>query len=142
MSSSPYKEVWLPGPQSTQFYTRTYACPSSPKAIIVFVHGFAEHVGRYTHIHPLFAANGITVFTFDQRGFGRTAQDEKEKSKGSAYGKTSWADGMRDIDWAVGHVKKEWPEVPVFLMGHSMVRTSSILSTDKDIKGRGCRVVV
>ena len=49
---------------------------------------------------------------------------------------------MRDIDWAVGHVKKEWPEVPVFLMGHSMVRTSSILSTDKDIKGRGCRVVV
>lgn len=120
MSESEYTETWISGPQSTQFYTRTYPSPS-PKAVVVFVHGFAEHVGRYTRIHPRFAQNGITLFTYDQRGFGKTAMDEEHKSKSSAYGKTNGKDQLEDIEWAVGYVKKEYPELPVFLMGHSMV---------------------
>jgi len=116
-----YTEAWLPGPRSTQFYTRTYnSTNGDAKAVILFIHGFAEHVGRYTHFHPLFAEHGIAVFTFDQRGFGKTAQDEGHKSKDSAYGKTSWNDQMADIEWALRHAKAEFPDVPVFLMGHSM----------------------
>lgn len=126
MSSNTYTESWLTGPQSTKFYTRTYAPASSPRAVIVFIHGFAEHIGRYTHFHPLFAERGIAIFTFDQRGFGRTAQDVEEKSKNSAYGKTSWQDQMGDIAWALAHAKKEFPGLPVFLMGHSMVSRSGI----------------
>jgi hypothetical protein len=124
MSTAKYTEAWLSGPLDTNFYTRTYAPPPSTpaKAALVFLHGFAEHVGRYTHFHPLLAERGITVFTYDQRGFGLTAQDtEGKKSKGSAYGKTSWKDQMRDIDWAISHVKESFKGLPVFLMGHSMV---------------------
>ena len=117
-----YTEAWLPGPRSTQFYTRTYnSTKGDAKAVILFIHGFAEHVGRYTHFHPLLAEHGIAVFAFDQRGFGKTAQDEGHKSKDSAYGKTSWNDQMTDIEWALRHAKEEFPGVPVFLMGHSMV---------------------
>ena len=127
MSNLPYSEAWLAGPSSTQFYTRTYT-PESTKAAIVFVHGFAEHVGRYTHFHPLLSAHGIAVFTYDQRGFGLTAQDMKgHKSKSSTYGKTCWKDQMADIEWAVEHTRKSFEGKPVFLMGHSMVNFAATL---------------
>jgi acylglycerol lipase len=120
MSSSPYAEAWLAGPENTQFYTRTYT-PSSPaKAALVFIHGFAEHVGRYTDAHPQLAARGVAVFTFDQRGFGRTALDEEHASPSSAYGRTSGARQMADIEWAIAHTAQAFPGVPLFLAGHSM----------------------
>ncbi|KAL0579618.1 hypothetical protein V5O48_002390 [Marasmius crinis-equi] len=117
----PYTEAWLQGPEpkSTKFYTRTYSCPG-PKAALVFIHGFAEHVGRYDHIHPRFPKHDIALFTFDQRGFGRTALDEKERSKDSSWGKTSWDDQMQDITWALKHAQQTFPGIPLFLMGHSM----------------------
>ncbi|KAF5386210.1 hypothetical protein D9615_002319 [Tricholomella constricta] len=120
-SSSIFTESWITGPQSTQFYTRTYTPANTPRAAIVFIHGFAEHVGRYTHFHPLLREHDIAVFALDLRGFGKTALDtEGHKNKDSAYGKTSWAEQMADIAWAVEHVKKTFSEVPIFLMGHSM----------------------
>ena len=132
MSNLPYSEAWLTGPSSTQFYTRTYTPESSipTKAAVVFVHGFAEHIGRYTHFHPLLSAHGIAVFAYDQRGFGLTAQDTKgNKSKSSTYGKTCWKDQMVDIEWAVGHTLKSFEGKPVFLMGHSMVNFTSYVGS-------------
>ena len=130
MSNLPYSEAWLAGPSSTQFYTRTYTPEplESTKAAIVFVHGFAEHIGRYTHFHPLLSAHGIAVFAYDQRGFGLTAQDTKgNKSKNSAYGKTCWKDQLADIEWAVEHTHKLFQGKPLFLMGHSMVNFMTTL---------------
>lgn len=128
MSAQEYTEAWLTGPQSTAFYTRTYQ-PASPKAVVVAVHGFAEHVGRYSHYHPLLSKKGIAVFAYDQRGFGRTALDtEGKKSKHSAWGKTCWADQMEDVNWAINHVKKEFEGTPIFLLGHSMVASLFSLS--------------
>jgi acylglycerol lipase len=115
-----YEESWLAGPRSTQFYTRVYKA-TSPKAILVFVHGFIEHIGRYEYVHSIWASRGITVFTYDQRGFGKTATDKEHKSKDSSYGKTSWHDQFTDIEWALKHAKSEFGDLPLFLMGHSMV---------------------
>lgn len=123
-SSSPtprtFTEAWLPGHDGTKFYTRTYPAPS-PRAVLLFVHGFAEHLGRYEWAHGEYASQGITVFTYDQRGFGRTALDHPNKSKHSAYGKTSWPDQLSDIEFWVKHLKSEYSELPLFLKGHSMV---------------------
>ncbi|KAF9012585.1 alpha beta-hydrolase [Cyathus striatus] len=117
MSFSTPVESWLIGPSNTQIYTVTYTPSQPPIAVVLFIHGFAEHVHRYAHFHPLLASRGIAVFAFDQRGFGRTALD---KEKGSGYGRTSWEDQMRDIEWAVGVVREKWEGVKVVLMGHSM----------------------
>ncbi|KAI0645140.1 lysophospholipase [Trametes meyenii] len=114
-----YTEAWLPGRDGTSFYTRKYAA-SVPRAVVLFVHGFAEHVGRYEWAHGEYAARGVTVFTYDQRGFGRTALDRARKSKHSAYGKTSWHDQLGDIEHWVLHLKREHPDLPLFLKGHSM----------------------
>ncbi|KAJ7496817.1 lysophospholipase [Mycena latifolia] len=121
MTSDAYNEAWLTGPQATQFYTRTYhASPASSKAVLVFIHGFTEHVGRYTEAHPEFAAHGINVFTFDQRGFGKTALDVAYKSESSSYGKTCGEDQMDDVRWAMEHARNLFPGLPIFLSGHSM----------------------
>jgi acylglycerol lipase len=88
--------------------------------LLIFVHGFVEHIARYTAVHTSFAQNGIAVFTFDQRGFGRTALDE-QGGNGRTYGQTSRPAQFEDIEWAVAYGKKEVGEqVPTFLMGHSM----------------------
>ncbi|KAI1782744.1 lysophospholipase [Ganoderma leucocontextum] len=119
-ATAAFTEAWLPGPDGTQFYTRTYPSPTPPRAVVLFVHGFAEHVGRYEWAHGVYAARGITVFAYDQRGFGRTALDKAKKSAGSAYGRTCRREQLADIEWWVKHVRREYPDVPVFLMGHSM----------------------
>jgi acylglycerol lipase len=124
-SSPPYAESYIPGPQNTQFYTRNYSPPSSspPKALLIAVHGFNEHVARYTQVHTPFAQRGIAVFAFDQRGFGLTVQKE-ENGAGKKYAQTSWKEQLEDIEWAVkeGRRVEGCGDVPVFLLGHSMVR--------------------
>jgi acylglycerol lipase len=117
---SSFTEAWIPGPKSTSFYTRTYHPTSaSPSAVVVFIHGFTEHVARYEHVHMRWADRGFVVFTFDQRGFGRTALDPK-KSASAVYGRTGDADQISDIEWALRVAQEVNPTVPLFLMGHSM----------------------
>ncbi|KZT69648.1 lysophospholipase [Daedalea quercina L-15889] len=118
--SLPYVEAWLSGPRGHQFYTRTYAATRAARATVVFIHGFAEHVGRHEHAHRYWQTEDITIFTFDQRGFGRTALDAEHKSKDAAYGKESFEDKMRDVEFWVRHVKSQHPDLPLFLAGHSM----------------------
>lgn len=119
---SSFTEAWLPGPKSTSFYTRTYHPTSgSPSGVVVFIHGFTEHVARYEYVHMRWADRGFVVFTFDQRGFGRTALDPK-KSASAVYGRTGDADQISDVEWALRVAQEANPTVPLFLMGHSMVR--------------------
>ncbi|OSC97319.1 lysophospholipase [Trametes coccinea BRFM310] len=117
-----YTEAWLPGPDGLQFYTRTYRPPAGTPACaaLLFVHGFAEHVARYEWAHGVWAARGVAVFAYDQRGFGRTALDKERKSRESAWGRTGWREQVRDIEWWLGRMREEFPGLPLFLMGHSM----------------------
>ncbi|KAI0648757.1 lysophospholipase [Trametes meyenii] len=117
--TSSYTEAWLPGYDGTQFFTRTYPS-ASPCAVLLYLHGFAEHIARYEWAHSLCASRGVTVFSFDQRGFGRTALDTSHKSKKSTYGKTNLHNQLNDIEWWLKHLHKEYPELPLFTMGHSM----------------------
>ncbi|KAH9848465.1 lysophospholipase [Lenzites betulinus] len=119
--SSPqtYTESWLPGYDGTQFYTRTYAS-DRPRAVLLFVHGLFDHVARYDWAHAHCAAKGVNVFTFDLRGFGRTALDTAHKSATSSYGCTNLHAQLSDMEWWVKHIHREYPNLPIFTMGHSM----------------------
>ncbi|KAI5118209.1 hypothetical protein M0805_004699 [Coniferiporia weirii] len=119
-AANAYDEHWLAGPQATRFYCRTYTAPT-PQAILVFLHGFIEHIGRFAHVFPRWQARGVHVFAFDQRGFGRTAEDREHRSPDSSYAKTSGGDQLEDAEWAVQAAKKQFGDgLPVFVMGHSM----------------------
>jgi len=123
--STQYTEEWVTygdGMGKTSFYTRRYdAANGQPKAHLVFIHGFVEHCARYDRALSQWAAKGISVFTFDQRGYGKTATDEENKSAYSSYGKTSWKEQMQDIAFFITREKERIGSgVPIFLMGHSM----------------------
>ncbi|VDB94441.1 unnamed protein product [Peniophora sp. CBMAI 1063] len=121
-SSSSFTESWLPGPQSTSFYTRLYTPPPATptRALLVFVHGYLEHIGRYETAHSRWASRGVAVFAYDERGFGRTALGE-QRSAGAGYGRTGGGDArMGDLEWALRYAREEVKGVPMFLMGHSM----------------------
>ncbi|KAF8342914.1 Alpha/Beta hydrolase protein, partial [Cantharellus anzutake] len=117
---TPFKESWVVGPQDTEFYTRTYdvhpALPR-PQAHIVYVHGHSEHIGRYELIFPQWTARGISVFAFDQRGFGRTVHDRWHNER---YSVSSWEQQMNDLAFFIRREKDRVGDVPVFLVGYSM----------------------
>jgi len=123
--SPQYVEEWVSqgdGPSKTSFYTRRYnAASGQPKAHLLFIHGFVEHCARYDRAFSQWAAKDISVFAFDQRGYGKTATDEENKSAYSSYGKTSWKEQMLDIAFFITREKERIGSgVPIFLMGHSM----------------------
>lgn len=60
------------------------------------------------------SSEGIAVFAYDQRGFGQTSAITKSQ------GVTSWSLALKDIDYFVSYTAKLFPNVPTFLVGHSM----------------------
>ena len=108
-------EAWLLGHKDTSFYTRTYTPSASPTGVLVFIPDIIAHVGLYEHVHRRWADRGFFVFTFDQRGFGRTALDPK-KARSTVYGRTSDDDQISDIEWALRVSHEVNPKLPLFLM--------------------------
>ena len=131
-------EEWVLGVDNTPFYTkRWFPTDAEPKAYIVFVHGFAEHIQRYdAYFHEL-AAQGLHVFGWDQRGFGRTGNTPLASSAPEVE---AWKkDGKKPHILGVhkgkhGGFSKAFPDIehwikreneraagkPLFLYGHSM----------------------
>lgn len=89
---------------------RQWAPVGSPRAIVLMVHGIAEHSGRYEHVGAQFAAAGFGAVAFDQRGHGRT-----EGRRGYVAEFSEFLDDVED------HLREvRTVGVPVGLIGHSM----------------------
>jgi len=146
-AAAPFAEDWITGPGKISFYTRWYATQDAPKGLIVFAHGFIEHIARsvvssekpclflnflhhpnsFEHVFSAWHARGFAVFAYDQRGFGRTALDNEHKSRLSAYGKFSGPEQLDDIEFFIKHAREKVPKgTPFFLYGHSMVSGFSL----------------
>ncbi|KAF8342948.1 Alpha/Beta hydrolase protein [Cantharellus anzutake] len=137
---NPFKESWVAGPHDTEFYTRTYnihPASSRPQAHVIYVHGHTEHIGRHDLIFPQWIARGVSVFAFDQRGFGRTANDRWHNgaSKGEElseavveerYSVSSWEQQMNDLAFFIRRERERVGDVPIFLVGYSMGGAESL----------------
>ena len=51
---------------------RRYWRAPEPQAVVVIVHGIAEHCGRYEHVARQLNAANVSVVGYDQRGHGRS----------------------------------------------------------------------
>jgi len=117
-----FEEEWVLGPDKIRFYTRKYEPPEGiahAKAAVLFLHGFVEHIARYSHVFPVWAQRGIAVLAFDQRGFGRTSEGDGEH-KGTGRTNTTTEDAMDDIEWFVRRLGEWATGGKLFLVGHSM----------------------
>lgn len=91
---------------------RYWAPDSGIKAVIALVHGMGEHIGRYEELAQELVAAGFAVIGFDQRGHGHS-----EGPRGHSPNYEALMQGIDDLLHKAGEF---FPEIPVFLMGHSM----------------------
>ncbi len=96
---------------STEIY---YAkdIPQNSKAVIVIIHGFSEHLGRYEDVKNEFNNYGYSVYRFDVRGHGRSGGKKGYIKDFNHF--------MEDTDVIIELVNKENNNIPIFMMGYSM----------------------
>ena len=83
-----------------------------PKAIILLVHGYAEHAGRYHYFAEHCVAKGYAVFAIDHWGHGQS-----DGTPGYVPDFSVFHDG---VDQLLACAKEDFPDLPVMLVGHSM----------------------
>ncbi len=60
------------GHKNLNLYYQCWLPAGEPKAVLLVVHGLAEHSGRYMNLVNHFVTQGYAVYGFDQRGHGRS----------------------------------------------------------------------
>jgi len=87
-----------------------------PIAVVQVVHGMAEHAARYQRLAQFLADRGIAVYADDHQGHGLTVQDGKSWGV-LPDGFSSMVENEKEI---TEKIRKDYPDTPVFLFGHSM----------------------
>ncbi|MGH6888960.1 MAG: alpha/beta fold hydrolase [Rhizomicrobium sp.] len=82
-----------------------------PQAVIVALHGMSDYSQAFDLPGPWWAAHGVSVYAYDQRGFG------------AAPNRGLWAGAVvmrNDLDDCVDAIRARFPGVPVYALGESM----------------------
>ena len=87
-----------------------------PKKQLIIIHGLAEHAVRYDDFAQYLNKNGISVYSMDLRGHGKSIHD----GLGVFSKKNGWRIVVEDISKLYTHVKNLHPELEIVLFGHSM----------------------
>ncbi len=87
-------------------------------AVVQIAHGMGEHAARYEPVAERLTAKGYAVYAHDQRGHGRTARTHADL--GHFADNDGWSRIVRDLDELHRRIRGEEPQVPIFLLGHSM----------------------
>ncbi|MDN5795305.1 MAG: lysophospholipase [Intrasporangium sp.] len=80
--------------------------------IVLLVHGYGEHSGRYEHVAQRFVDDGAVVYAVDHVGHGR--------SEGDPVLIEDFEPVCEDVHLLEGRARVEYPTLPVILIGHSM----------------------
>src|SRR5690606_548400 len=91
---------------------RAWQPESAARAVVVLVHGVAEHSGRYEHVGSALAAAGFAVYALDHVGHGLSAGSSA--NIGSMQGAADNVAALLELAGAAH------PGLPRFLLGHSM----------------------
>ncbi len=86
--------------------------PKTPKAVLVVVHGYGEHIGRYGYAAEYWTGRGYAVGGFDMRGHGQSAEQRTFIESYQAI--------VNDIIGFFGRVEDRFPHQKRFILGHSM----------------------
>ncbi len=90
----------------------TFDASEAPQVVILLVHGLGEHSGRYAHWAARFNERGVTLRAFDLPGHGHS-----DGRRGVIPSPEKLYD---TIDIVIRGIKAEFPDVPLFLYGHSL----------------------
>jgi alpha-beta hydrolase superfamily lysophospholipase len=95
---------------------RTWLPEGAVRGTVQIVHGASEHSGRYGRLAAALTGRGLAVYAMDLRGHGRTA----DSSGVGRYGGPGVDTVLGDVEGLHRVMDDEHPDVPRFLLGHSM----------------------
>nr|XP_002740295.1 PREDICTED: monoglyceride lipase-like [Saccoglossus kowalevskii] len=93
---------------------------STPSALCLILHGVGEHCERYDTVAAPLTGSGIMVFAHDHVGHGQSEGIRVDIKDFNIY--------VRDTIQHVDRITEHYPNLPVFLIGHSMGGTVAILA--------------
>ena len=97
---------------TSHLYTQSWQPDGEARAAIILVHGLGEHSGRYAYLAKHCTDRGFAVHALDHYGHGKSDGQPGYVERFSVY-----LDGVRAL---LERVQQEEPEMPLFLLGHSM----------------------
>ena len=83
-----------------------------PSGVVCLLHGLGEHCARYQHVAAAFTEDGYALLGFDLRGHGKSAGPRGHSPSFEAL--------LSDVDLLLSEAAQRFPELPLFLYGHSL----------------------
>lgn len=111
-------EFSLKSSENINIVTYRYSLEIQAKAVLVIVHGMAEHAQRYDRFSSYLNTLGIVTYAYDQRGHGKTAGSVD--NLGFFSENNGWQKVVDDLHSVVTYAKEENPGLKIFILGHSM----------------------
>ena len=93
-------------------------CPeTTPRAIVQVSHGMCEHKERYLPFLQFLAEHGFVCVIHDHRGHGGSVRQPEDLGYFYPDGGVALVSDLYQVSrW----VRRKYPELPLFLFGHSM----------------------
>ena len=107
-----YTEGTITGLRAYRLAYATWLPDEAPKAVAVLVHGYAEHMGRYKHVAQALVEAGYAVYSMDHRGHGGSQGVRAHVERFDHF--------VEDLHVLVQLARQSQPDLPLFLIGHSM----------------------
>jgi len=112
-----HASCWFTSPDSTTLHLNQWLPDAAPRALLLIVHGMAEHGGRYARFAEAATQREIGVYAPDLRGHGQSAQ---HGIRGQFAEHDGWRRVQDDLDGLLAHLQRQHPETPVIVLGHSL----------------------
>ena len=103
---------------NTEIHTIEWKPEGEVKAVLQMCHGMVEYIDRYDEFAQYLCGQGFYVVGNDHLGHGKSIQSKTEY--GFFHEKYGNACVLADIHTLRQRTMKKYPEVPYFMLGHSM----------------------
>jgi acylglycerol lipase len=106
------------GAKRLEIFWQSWQGDAPTRGVVVISHGAGEHSGRYERPALELAELGYPVYALDHRGHGR--------SEGRRALVDRLDNAAADLDVLVDLARREHPDTPLFLLGHSLGATIAL----------------
>ncbi|MGB3128732.1 MAG: lysophospholipase [Dehalococcoidia bacterium] len=125
-----HTEGGFKGYKGLNIYYQCWLPEGKARAVLLVVHGWAEHSGRYTNLVDYFVPKGYAICALDHQGHGR--------SEGPRGYVDRFSDYLLDLKTFFDLVRSQHSDTKIFMVGHSMggtVATAYVIEHQHELAG-------
>ena len=115
------------GTDNIAYYIYMPTC--KPKAVIQITHGMCEYIERYEEFIEYLCENGFIVCGHDHLGHGKSVINDDYL--GYFAPEKGWQYLVKDTVQMTKIIRKQYPDLPLFLIGHSLGSLTARVAVSK-----------